>query len=269
MKSSIISLMSLALIPGASAHYFFGRLILDGKITNTWEYVRQISPEPSIADPSTAILAPNTRIESPDLRCGRNASMLRAPVKTATVAAGDRVGFLVGEVDVPIPNLNDEYMYHPGFASAWLSKAPDGDLDAYQGDGDWFKIFSFTLPTEQSRDWTSAEWRPRRDMFRSLWGTYLLDTANFTIPATTPPGNYLLRFEHVFPNEVDAQFFVNCAQIEITNSGTVGSPAPTVKIPGVYTRGQPDVYFSTYTLALDNNFDISSFEAPAPAVWSG
>lgn len=62
----------------------------------------QISPEPSIADPSTAILAPNTRIESPDLRCGRNASMLRYPVKTATVAAGDRVGFLVGEVDVPV-----------------------------------------------------------------------------------------------------------------------------------------------------------------------
>jgi hypothetical protein len=66
---------------------------------------------------------------------------------------------------------------------------------------------------------------------------------NFTIPASTPPGSYLLRFEHIFPNEVDAQYYVNCAHVEIVSSGEdEGTPGPLVKIPGVYTRGQPGTY---------------------------
>lgn len=67
-------------------------------------------------------------------------------------------------------------MYHPGFASAWLSRVPDGDLEASKGDGDWYKIFSLVQPSEQSHDWSSPEWAPSKDMFKSLWGTYLLDS---------------------------------------------------------------------------------------------
>ena len=67
-------------------------------------------------------------------------------------------------------------MYHPGFASAWLSRDPNDDLEAYTGDGDWFKIFELVQPTDQSRDWSSPEWAPRKDIFKSLWGTYLMDS---------------------------------------------------------------------------------------------
>ena len=70
-----------------------------------------------------------------------------------------------------------------------------------------------------------------------LW--HYINQYNFTIPKTTPPGHYLLRFEHVFPNQVDAQFYMNCAHVEILNSdGDVGTPGPLVKIPSVYERGQ-------------------------------
>ena len=69
----------------------------------------------------------------------------------------------------------------------------------------------------------------------------LLSKYNFTIPDATPVGSYLLRFEHIFPNPVDAQFYVNCAHIEVQNpaGGSDAEPGPVAKIPGVYERGQP------------------------------
>ncbi|CAH0002245.1 unnamed protein product [Clonostachys byssicola] len=257
-KSLAVGLFSFGT---ANAHYLFGRLILDGQWTKTWEYVREISPEPSLTG-DIALVAPNTNPDSLDLRCGRNASLPISSVKTAVINAGSTVGFATGE-----PALSSERptMYHPGFASAWLSKSTTDDLESYAGDGDWFKILSVTGRTEQSLDYSDPESAPYYDVFKSVWGTYRVGSWNFTIPATTPSGKYLLRFEHIFPNQVDAQFYVNCAHVEIVNDGSSGSPGPTVKIPGVYERGQSDVYFSAYDL----NFNITTFVPPAPIVWEG
>ncbi|RYP26757.1 hypothetical protein DL768_011592 [Monosporascus sp. mg162] len=262
MKCSTALLLSSTLLCSVNAHYLFGRLILDGKWTKTWEYIREVSPVQEM-DPAYAIVSPNTEPNSPDLRCGRNASVSWSRVKTATVRAGDTVGFAAGE-----PMLQGDrkpWMYHPGFASAWLSKAPTEDLHAYNGDGDWFKILVVTGRTEQSIDLSDPENNPY-DPMKAIWGTYRADSWNFTIPAKTPPGKYLLRFEHIFPNQVDAQFYVNCAHVEIVStSGDIGTPGPLAKIPGVYERGQPDVYFSSYA----ESFNISTFVPPKPAVWTG
>ncbi|CAF4438291.1 unnamed protein product, partial [Adineta steineri] len=49
---------------------------------------------------------------------------------------------------------------------------------------------------------------------------------------------YLLRVEHIALHDAfyhgGAQFYIACAQIEVTNGGN-GSPGPLVSIPGVYT----------------------------------
>ncbi|KAJ2990207.1 hypothetical protein NUW58_g3065 [Xylaria curta] len=121
----------------------------------------------------------------------------------------------------------------------WLSKAPSDNLDTYTGDGDWFKILSVTNRTEQSLDFSDPWAAQFYDKWKGIWGTYRLDSYNFTIPKTTPPGKYLLRFEHVFPNIGEAQFYVSCAQIEVANPiDHVGTPSPVVKIPGAYKRNQ-------------------------------
>ncbi|KAK7229298.1 hypothetical protein V2G26_001468 [Clonostachys chloroleuca] len=221
----------------ANAHYLFGLLILDGQWSKAWEYVREISPEPSLSG-DIVLVAPNTNPDSLDLRCGRNASLPISSVKTAVINAGSTVGFATGE-----PALSSERptMYHPGF------------------------ILSVTGRTEQSLDYSDPESAPYYDVFKSVWGTYRVGSWNFTIPATRPPGKYLLRFEHIFPHQIDAQFYVNCAHVEIVNDGGSDSPGPIVKIPGVYERGQSDVYFSAYDL----NFNITTFVPPAPVVWEG
>ncbi|KAK7221422.1 hypothetical protein V2G26_009425 [Clonostachys chloroleuca] len=263
MKLQTVLATVSCLVATADAHYLFGRIILDGKWSSTWEYTRQISPSASISDPQTALVAPNTDPDSLDLVCGRNASVSWAPIKTAVIQAGDTIGFGIGE-----PVLSGDYsaMYHPGYASAWLSKSPTDDLEEYIGDGDWFKILSVTGRTEQSRNFSDPEWAKYYDQFKARWGTFRLDSYNFTVPATTPPGKYLLRFEHIFPNPTDTQFYVNCAHVEIVNNGESGIPGPTTKIPGVYTRGQPDVYFLTYDLSDE---EVENFVPPPPIVWEG
>ncbi|KAH9893860.1 glycoside hydrolase [Xylariomycetidae sp. FL2044] len=265
MKSTALAALSLALSSTTDAHYLFGRLILEGQWTKTWEYVREVSPKEG-EDPSLALVYPNTDPDSLDLRCGRNASsVLQSEVKTATVQAGDTVGFAAGE-----PMLEGDvkpWMYHPGVASAWLSRAPSDDIAAYAGDGDWFKILQVTGRTEQSLDLTDPANNPY-DTTKAGWGTYRLDSYNFTIPKATPSGKYLLRFEHIFPNVVDAQFYVNCAHVNIVNENSeVGTPGPVVNIPGVYVRGQSDVYFSTYDYIGRNV--TTDYTPPKPEVWSG
>jgi len=85
---------------------------------------------------------------------------------------------------------------------------------------------------------------------------------------------------------------MNCAQLNILNEGAVGTPNPLIKIPGVYTLGQPGMFeelkthlehmksvtliqpiIDLYFAPIDNgegwNFDFSKHKAPAPAVWEG
>jgi len=264
MKLSSFFVLGAAL-GRAHAHYLFGRLIFDNKWTGTWEYVRQIglaTTEPTF-DPNLALLTPNIDPTSLDLRCGHNASIAWFRPSTANVRAGDTVGFAAGEPRLQQGDL--PRIYHPGFASVWLSRAPTGDLNSYTGDGDWFKILSITNRTAQSLDFSKPENKNLYDVAFAFWGTFNVNSWNFTIPKTTPPGKYLLRFEHIFPSEYDSQFYVNCAHVNIINNGRVGTPGPLVKIPGVYTHGQPDAYFNAAKPPLTG----TEFIPPKPAVWTG
>ena len=65
-----------------------------------------------------------------------------------------------------------------------MSKAP-GSVKSYEGDGDWFKIFEQGV-CKQGVDFT-----------RDAWCTWDKDRIEFTVPAGTPDGEYLIRSEHV------------------------------------------------------------------------
>jgi hypothetical protein len=255
MRATTVLLLNAAF---ANAHWVTSNFIFDNRITGEFEYVRPISPigSASTTDPETRLAYPNTDPDSTDLTCGRNATTHGAGVKTAIIAAGDKVGFFVGRgISVP-PS-----MYHPGFGSAWLSRAPS-DLESYPGDGLWYKIHQTAGRTEQSPPLGG-------DKTKNVWGTYNAQTWNFTIPRTTPPGRYLIRWESIFPNTQDAQFYVNCAHVKIVNEGVAVEPEGKylVKIPGVYVRGQKDVYFSTYDYGVKGS--LEGFVPPKPEVFKG
>ncbi|KAI1483726.1 glycoside hydrolase family 61 protein [Daldinia sp. EC12] len=261
MKYSSIALLGSSLLGVANAHYHFPHLILNNTWTESFEYVRQVAPFPD-TDSDLALSWPLLDPDSIDIRCGRNASVDFARVKTATVQAGDRVGFGLANASA----INGRgTMFHPGFGSAWLSKSTTDDLHDYAGDGDWFKILNVTGRTEQSIDFSLPVFAAYKEDYQAQWGTYLLNSYNFTIPESTPPGKYLLRWEHIYPIQRDSQIYVNCAHIEVVNpSDKIGTPTPTVKIPGVYKNGQPDLYFHVSPYQ-----DFATILPPQPTVWSG
>jgi hypothetical protein len=136
-----------------------------------------------------------TVLTSTNITCGRLAFNSVKKTKTATVIAGEPISFGVGEYF--------GYIFHEGPAQAYLSRAPNDDLDNYKGDGDWFKI---------------AYWGPKDN---TNWISYNQGSLNFTIPKTTPPGKYLLRMEQwwVLKPASSIQWYVNCAQINVVGPG--------------------------------------------------
>lgn len=167
----------------------------------------------------------------PNITCGRNAFDSAPVTETADVLAGSEVGFRVsvdgtdnrGANHGPENPFWEPFIWHPGPTMVYLSRAPDDDLQAYRGEGDWFKI---------------AYGGPRNN---SAWSTVLETEYNFTIPKTTPPGKYLMRIEHFMPTDFVPsyqQWYVNCAFVNIIGPGG-GVPRGFAKFPGTYKPSDP------------------------------
>ncbi|KAK7419670.1 hypothetical protein QQZ08_010756 [Neonectria magnoliae] len=218
------------------AHYNFESLIVNGKGTEPYEYVRQ----------TTNANSPIEDITSENMICNQGGldADIRAKTSTFSVAPGDEVGFVV----------NSE-LGHPGPLAVYLSKAPDGtEASDYLGDGDWFKVYSLT-----TSDITDAGLQ---------WATYVnnagIHNFTFALPDSLPSGNYLMRAEHIALHAAGskggAQFYMGCAQLKVEGSGS-GTPTDTVKFPGAYDGSEPGILINLYYPAP------TSYTAPGPAVW--
>jgi hypothetical protein len=209
-----------ALSQGVSAHYIFQQLKVGSTQFGVFENIRKNSNYNS----------PVTDLASNDLRCNVGAS--GSSTTTTAVKAGDSFTFTL-----------DTAVYHQGPISIYLSKAPGKAAD-YDGSGSWFKIKDFG-PTFSGG---SASW--------PMYQTYTSQ-----IPSCIAPGEYLLRIQSLaIHNPWPAgtpQFYISCAQISVTSSG---STVPSgVSIPGAFKQTDPG-----YTANIYNNFNSYTVPGPAP-----
>ncbi|KAF2476301.1 uncharacterized protein BDR25DRAFT_209767, partial [Lindgomyces ingoldianus] len=193
--------------------------IVNNTISTEWQYIREIAncynKAPLLS--SLPVRSPN----DPAIVCGSDANA-HPQIETATIIAGDEVGFMVSP---PWTEFDwQTVIWHPGPGQIFLSKSPTENISAYDGSGDWFKI-GYAGP-ENSTTW-------------SLLGKYGM---NVTIPRMTPPGKYLMRFEQFQPGPEfgDTPFFVACAHVEILGRGRgrVGR-RHLVRFPGAYNISEP------------------------------
>ncbi|KAF9526237.1 cellulose-growth-specific protein [Crepidotus variabilis] len=175
--------------------------------------------------------SPVTSVSSNDVRCNVSPG---AASQTVSVASGSTLGFKL-----------DNTLYHQGPAAIYLGKAPSS-VASWDGSGaNWFKI---------------AEWGATFNPFK--FTDEGLSQLSTTIPANTPPGEYLARIEQVGLHVAGApQWYVSCAQIKITGSGS-GNP-PKVSIPGYASANDPGLTVNIY------NPVPTSYKVPGPAVWRG
>lgn len=78
------------------------------------------------------------------------------------------------------------------------------------------------------------------------WCSWQKDRLEWTIQKNIPPGEYLVRVEHIGLHEGHvgkAQFYIECFQLKIEGPGG-GNPGPVAKIPGIYKANDPGIAFN-------------------------
>ncbi|KAH8656692.1 glycoside hydrolase family 61 protein [Tricladium varicosporioides] len=235
----IVALFICALLSRHTyAHYVFSQLLVNGSTTGNFTYIREdgwaTKYDPQITNPD---------MFTTNITCGRSAEGFAKSTKTATVLAGSQVGFRVWEVNV--------WIGHEGPAQIYMSRAPNDDIENYQGDGEWFKI-AYLGPSNDTN-----------------WSVEYQSDVNFTIPLTTPPGKYLLRIEHIWPMHTKgyAQHYVNCAHIKVIGPGG-GTPTGFAKFPGTYTETDQGLLIPR-SMAISPQKGLLSYVPPGPKVWTG
>ncbi|KAJ7218235.1 glycosyl hydrolase family 61-domain-containing protein [Mycena haematopus] len=234
MKSLSILVAVAALAAKVSAHYVWPQLIVGGANTSSWQYVRETN--------NWQDLNPQTDVTETDIRC--YTSTESGTASTMSVAAGSTIGFTV--------DGNPANLYHPGVLNVYMAKAPSGtDVASWDGSGDvWFKIYQISAVTDGGSTITF----PATGMTQ----------VTFPIPSETPSGQYLIRIEHIALHVASsyggAQFYIACAQVEVTNGGT-GIPGPLVEFPGEYTGYEPGILIDIY-------YPIPvTYTQPGPPIW--
>jgi hypothetical protein len=213
MKISTLILCAGAQV--ATAHYFFDTNIVGGVQQPAFKYVRQSSravkynpikfssnPAADIRDGSTA--------DGPDIVCNQGAFASAGKTEVLTVNAGEEVRLKLA--------VGAKFQ-HPGPGLVYMSKAPTGSVKAYDGSGDWFKIFEEGVC--DGGDFTST-----------AWCDYNRDWIAVKIPKDTPNGEYLLRAEHIGVHRSHVnqpEHYVSCMQIKVQGGGS-GTPGPMVKV---------------------------------------
>jgi hypothetical protein len=67
----------------------------------------------------------------------------------------------------------------------YLSRAPNDNVKAYDGSGNWFKIYQEGVCNKNA------------DFRNNAWCDYNRNYIAARIPKNTPNGEYLARFEHI------------------------------------------------------------------------
>ncbi|RPD62198.1 hypothetical protein L226DRAFT_339386 [Lentinus tigrinus ALCF2SS1-7] len=239
MKASFSALASLVLAAGSvSARTVFSAVQVDGV---------ELGHGVAVRVPTSN--APITDITSNDLICNTNfiqpVSDVVASVPAGGVVAAEfhhtSAGYVGPDPADPLDPTNK------GPVLAYLAEVPDATQDEVTG-LKWFKIFEQGLNPD-THQWAS-------DLL------FLNDGyVNITIPSCLKASQYLLRVESISLSSASqypgAQFFMSCAQLEVTGGG--GASPETVSFPGAYTSTDPGV--------VTNIYGESTYTPPGPAVF--
>lgn len=109
-----------------------------------------------------------------------------------------------------------------------------------------------TAPPLSGRNWGTAK------VLKNLYW-------ESTVPKSLAPGNYLVRHELLALHQAKTpQFYAECAQIEVTGSGSAQPSGDYLaSIPGYAPQSDPGITVDTYSSS------ITTYTPPGPKVWTG
>ncbi|KAH8799256.1 glycoside hydrolase family 61 protein [Flagelloscypha sp. PMI_526] len=239
MKSSLLALAGT--LAGVSAHSYFQQVYVNGVDQGRFNAIRY--PDYN---------GPITDVTSNDLICNGGINPYHQPLSTKviTAAAGSTITtqwWYSLNNGTTSPEVIDAS--HKGPIMTYLAKVSDPLSTTVTG-LKWFKIYEAGLQA------SSQVWAV--DTLIANHGK-----VSFTIPSCISAGYYLMRHElialHGASSYPGAQFYMECAQLQITGGGST-SPA-TVSFPGAYKGTDPGITVNIYYPVLTN------YTIPGPAVF--
>ncbi|KPV77357.1 glycoside hydrolase family 61 protein [Rhodotorula graminis WP1] len=243
-KLAALAVALVATASSVSAHTIVTSVWVNGKDTATGgvgvaaPYMRGSTSNSPVQEVNSALMACNDKGATP-------------AASTLSVAAGDVIEpewYHSGArgADPIDPS-------HKGPITAWI--APYGD-NANSLGAKWVEIASEAYYP------SSSEWAVSHMIANK-------GRNKVTIPKSLAPGKYIVRFEllalHSAGQAGGAQFYPQCADIEITSGGTTKLPAG-VSIPGFYSEQTPGVVWIYYSSSYDVTGD---YVAPGTGTWDG
>ncbi|KAI9068892.1 lytic polysaccharide monooxygenase [Trametes sanguinea] len=242
MKLALVS-VAVLLAGSASAHTIFQKLYVNGVDQGELTGIRAPDYDGPITD-----------VTSNDIICNGGINPYHQPVSKAVinVPAGATVTAewhhtLNQQPNDPADPIDAS---HKGPIISYLAKVPDATQSDVTG-LQWFKIYEDGL-TVSDQTWAV-------DRLITNKGK-----VTFQIPSCIQSGQYLLRHEiialHAASNYPGAQFYMECAQINITGGSGAKSPA-TVPFPGAYHGTDPGIKINIYQT-------LKNYTIPGPAVFS-
>lgn len=105
MKLSIAA-VSAALVQVGTAHYIFSKLVVNGEVSNDWQYIRQTTRDKSYMPTKFTNTFDNLTPYDDDFRCNLGSFSNAGRTEVAEIKSGDKVGmklFYDGTIAHPGP----------------------------------------------------------------------------------------------------------------------------------------------------------------------
>ncbi|KAF2500549.1 glycoside hydrolase [Lophium mytilinum] len=245
MKLTITALLSLPLL--ATAHTIAQRVSVNGNDFGQLVGIRSPDSDNPIQDVNSGNMACNTGFHSP------------VSSKVIDVPVGAKVGVMWGHVIGGAQSAGDPdnpiAKSHKGPVIFYMAKVDNAASSGTSG-LKWFKVSQDGLDS-------SGQWGVDRMISNSGW-TY------FTMPSCLASGNYLLRAEiialHSASTQGQAQFYMECAQINVTGGGSA-NPS-TVSFPGTYSATDPGILINIYDNSGNPTGGGKPYTVPGPAAFT-
>ncbi|KAK3328762.1 family 61 glycosyl hydrolase [Apodospora peruviana] len=239
LAAVILSLVSLG-----SAHSIFQRVSVNGAQQPQLSGVRAPSSNNPIENVNHADFACNTGIQYKDNN-------------VITIPAGAKVGAWwgheIGGASGPNDADNPIAASHKGPIMVYLAKVDNAATTGTTG-LKWFKVAENGL--------SGSTWAVDTMIANGGWHY-------FTMPSCIAPGHYLMRVELIALHSASArgaaQFYMECAQIQITGSGTT-TGSNTVSFPGAYSATDPGILVSIYDSTGGSTMGGRAYTIPGPPV---
>ncbi|EPE26434.1 hypothetical protein GLAREA_02347 [Glarea lozoyensis ATCC 20868] len=196
---------------------------------------------------------PITNVNDGNFAC--NTGITHKDSNVISVPAGARVGGWWGHVIGGAQGANDPdnpiAASHKGPIIYYLAKVSNAATTGTTG-LQWFKIGQEGL--------NNGKWGV--DTMIANKGWHYVD-----VPSCIAPGDYLLRIElialHSAGSNAGAQFYMECAQIRITGSGTK-TGTNLVSFPGAYKANDPGILINIYNGSGQPNGGGKAYVVPGP-----